>query len=156
MQTARNPDNPSGLVEESVMFRVALKSSIAAAVLASGAAMANIPAPPAYFESGQFSASFAQDSRHWQLLPLAGDAVDIVDRACANTLHLPRGLWLVTRDSADHLQLLAPSTTQLPAGFPEQVPLVACGTGGARGAFGVPDIVLSWLADNSGAVMIDE
>ncbi|HSN01038.1 MAG TPA: hypothetical protein VLS52_08535, partial [Rudaea sp.] len=119
-------------------------------------AAASIPQHPVYFESGQYSAVFAQGALRWRLQPLAGDVVDVVDRACASDLRLPRGVWLVTRDDADRLQLVAPSTTELPPDFPEQLRLVACGSGEERGAFGVPDIVLTWLAGNSGSVMINE
>lgn len=138
------------------MFSFALKTLVAGAAFASGAAAASIPQHPVYFESGQYSAVFAQGALRWRLQPLAGDVVDVVDRACANDLRLPRGVWLVTRDDADRLQLVAPSTTELPPDFPEQLRLVACGSGQERGTFGVPDIVLTWLAGNSGSVMINE
>lgn len=138
------------------MIRFALKTLLVGAAFACGAVAANIPQQPVYFESGQYSASLAQGAHRWHLQPLDGDAVDVIDRACMSDLHLPRGVWLVTRDAADHLQLVAPSATELPAGFPGQLRLVACGSDADRSALGVPDIVLTWLAGNSGSVMIDE
>lgn len=138
------------------MFKPLLKTLLAGAAFACGAADAHIPQQPVYFDSGQYTASFAQGARRWHLQPLDGDAVDVVDRACVSASRLPRGVWLVTRDAAGRLQLVAPSATELPAGFPGQLRLVACGSGADRGALGVPDIVLTWLAGNSGSVMIDE
>ncbi|MGH8090779.1 MAG: hypothetical protein ACREO6_04915 [Rudaea sp.] len=138
------------------MIRFALKTLLVGAAFASGTATANAPQHPVYFESGQYTALFAQGAQRWHLQPLDGDVVDVVDRACVSELRLPRGVWLVTRDAAGRLQLVAPSATELPAGFPGQVHLVACGSDADRGAFGVPDIVLTWLAGNSGSVMIDE
>ena len=138
------------------MFRSALKTLVAGAAVASSMASASIPQHPVYFESGQYSAVFTQGAQRWRLQPLAGDVVDVVDHACANGLRVPRGIWLVTHDEGDGLQLVAPSTTELPAGFPKHLRLVACGSGAERDAFGVPDIVLTWLAGNSGSVMIDE
>jgi hypothetical protein len=138
------------------MIRFALNTLLVGAAFASGAATANAPQHPVYFESGQYTALFAQGAQRWHLQPLDGDVVDVVDHACASELRLPRGMWLVTRDAAGRLQLVAPSTTELPAGFPGQLRLVACGSDADRGALGVPDIVLTWLAGNSGSVMIDE
>jgi hypothetical protein len=138
------------------MFRFTLQALLVCACFASGAAAANIPQHPVYFESGQYSAAFAQATMRWRLQPLAGDDVDVIDRACANDVHLPQGIWLVTHDEAGGLQLLAPSATELPPGFPQQLRLVACGAEREPGAFAVPDIVLAWLAGHSGSVMIDE
>lgn len=138
------------------MIRFSLKVLAFGAACASGGAVANIAHDPAYFDDGLYSAAFAQDAHRWHLQPLAGDVVDVIDHACINQRRLPRGVWLVSRDASDHLQLVAPSTTELPSGFPEQLRLVACGSGEDRGTLGVPAIVLAWLADNSNAVMIDE
>jgi hypothetical protein len=138
------------------MIRFALKTLLVGAAFASGAAAANAPQHSVYFDSGQYTASFAQGARRWHLQPFDGDAVDVIDRTCVNTLRLPHGVWLVTRDDAGQLQLVAPSATELPAGYPAQIRLVACGSGLERGTVAVPDIVLTWLAGNSGSVMIDE
>lgn len=138
------------------MFKPVLKSLLAGTVFASFAAAADMPRESVYFESGQYSASLAQGAHRWRLQPLTGDVVDVIDRTCVNTLRLPHGVWLVTRDAADQLQLVAPSTTELPAGYPAQIRLVACGSGVERGTVAVPDIVFTWLAGNSGSVMINE
>lgn len=138
------------------MFKPVLKTLLVGMAFTSFSSVANTPRDPVYFESGQYTASLAQDAQRWHLQPLTGDVVDVIDRTCANPLRLPDGVWLVTRDDAGRLQLVAPSTTKIPDGFPTQLRLAACGSGDARGTVVVPDIVLAWLAGNSGAVLIHE
>src|SRR5512135_894976 len=98
------------------MLRFTSNALVAAAALCFGSvAAANMPNEPVYFDSGQYSASLLQNAHLWRLQPLAGDDVDVVDRACANHTHVPRGIWLVSRDADGRPQLVAPSSTALPA-----------------------------------------
>ncbi len=117
-----------------------------------------------YFDGGQYTASLQQHAHHWHLLPLQGDDVDVIDHtsACANGVHVPHGVWIVTSNQAGQPQLLAPSATALPAGFPPQLQLRACGdhdspraTDGAA-ALLVPAVVLDWIKSNVSSVLIDD
>jgi len=132
---------------------IALASGIA---LASATAAGRLPQKPVYFDGGQYSAALSQGARQWRLQPLAGDDVEVIDRACMNRTHVPVGVWLVSRDDAGHLQLLAPSSTILPTGYPPQIALHACGDTGADTALQVPPVVLGWIENNVNSVLIDD
>jgi hypothetical protein len=141
------------------MYLNTLKTLAAVMTLLSstaGTAAANIPNEPVYFEGGQYSASLLQTTNTWRLQPLTGDDVDVIDRACANPRQLPSGVWLVSRDADGRPQLVAPSSTTLPAGFPEQIALRACGEREDPNALAVPAVVLAWLEDNVNSVLIDD
>jgi hypothetical protein len=142
------------------MYKQLLTSLAAACALAvSASTPATSHAKPVYFDAGQFSATLLQSAHEWRLQPITGDAVDVFDRdpTCrSHTAPIPHGVWLVTRDRAGRLQLQAPSSTELPSGFPAQLRLVACGASDMQDAVAVPDIVFTWLADHSGSVMVDE
>jgi len=122
------------------------------------AASANIAKePPVYFDAGQYSAALLQSAHLWRLQPLSGDDVDVIDRGCTNSTQIPHGVWLVTRDAEGRAQLVAPSTTVLPPGFPEQIALRSCGAGAADArALAVPAVVLDWIQANVNSVLIDE
>ena len=131
-------------------------TAMAGIALATAAASTRLPPKPVSFESGQYSAALAQGARQWQLQPLAGDDVEVIDRACINRTHVPNGIWLVSRDADGRPTLIAPSSTVLPAGYPQQIALRACGEAGAELALQVPPVVLAWLESNVNSVMIDE
>ena len=124
--------------------------------LASAMASTRLPQKPVYFDGGQYSASLSQNARQWRLQPLDGNDVEVIDRACMNRSHVPDGVWLVSHDAEGHLQLLAPSTTILPTGYPEQIALRACGEAGTDTALQVPPVVLTWIENNVNSVLIDE
>ena len=113
-----------------------------------------------YFDTGQYSATLLQKSAEWRLRPLTGGDIDVIarDSACRTEgAPIPKGVWLVTRDDAGRLQLLAPSTTELPAGFPQTLPLDACGDTPVRArALEVPRMVFDWISGHVGSVMIDD
>jgi len=136
----------------------ALKTTLSkrGAALASAAGLVRLPQKPVYFDNGQYSAALSQGARQWRLQPLAGDDVDVIDRACINRTHVPIGVWLVSRDSDGQLQLLAPSSTILPAGYPQQIALHACGAADADTSLQVPAVVLAWLEANVNSVLIDD
>ena len=120
--------------------------------------------PAVYFDNGQYTASLQQHAHHWHLLPLQGDDVDVTDHtsACENAVHIPHGVWMVSSNHAGQAQLLAPSATALPAGFPQQLQLRACSDHDnldnvdGSAALLVPAVVLDWIRSNVSSVMIDD
>ena len=137
------------------MFKLGV-SAIAGCIALSALASTRLPPKPVYFESGQYSATLAQGARQWRLQPLTGDDVEVTDRACINRTHVPDGIWLVSRDGDGGLHLLAPSSTILPTGYPEQIALRACGDAGTDTALQVPPVLLAWIEHNVNSVLIDE
>ena len=142
------------------MFKYLLALSIAAAALGSNAfAVEHAAGAPVYFDGGQYSAALQQSAHHWHLQPILGDDVDVTDRAssCTSGTPVPKGVWLVTRDSTGQPQLLAPSTTALPPGYPEKLQLRVCGDEPDRQqALFVPAVVFDWINEHVGAVLIDD
>jgi len=117
-----------------------------------------------YFDGGQYTAELEQHAQRWRVSPVQGYDVDVVGHAsaCVNRVHVPHGVWVVTSDAAGRPQLLAPSATLLPVGFPQQLRLRACNDNSdgidADGAkvLLVPDVVLDWIKTNVGSVMIND
>lgn len=138
------------------MLKFAFIALAGGVALASAAVSSRLPQKPVYFDGGQYSATLFQGARRWSLQPLAGDDVDVIDRACMNRTHVPVGVWLVWHAGDGHLQLLAPSSTILPTGFPQQIALRVCGDAGADTALQVPAVVLGWLETNVNSVLIDD
>lgn len=131
-------------------------TALAGVALASAAASTRLPPKPVYFDGGQYSAALSQSARQWHLQPLSGDDVEVIDRSCMNRTHVPVGVWLVTRSEDGRLQLLAPSSTILPSGYPQQIALRACGDSGTEASLQVPPVVLGWINDNVNSVLIDD
>ena len=138
------------------MLKLALTALTSGVALASAMASTHLAQKPVYFDGGQYSAALSQNARQWRLQPLAGDDVEVIDRSCMNRSHVPNGVWLVSRDIDGHLQLLAPSTTILPTGYPEQIALRACGDPGTDVTLQVPPVVLTWIENNVNSVLIDD
>lgn len=141
-------------------MRNVLYSALVFVLVAAGVSSAAISREePAYFEAGQYSATLNQNTHEWRLRPISGDDVDVIDRSpeCLNRQTIPRGVWLVIHDDSGHLQLMAPSATELPSGFPAHLALAACNeTNAARTTVTVPAVVFEWLANNAGSVLIDD
>lgn len=136
-------------------FLLALIATAALAPHADG----KTPYEPVYIIDGQFTATLEQHSHRWRLQPLHGDEIDITDHAsdCGSTRPIPHGLWYVTQDDRGHPQLVAPSVTPLPSGYPIRVALRPCGaTAGDDVALFVPEVALSWINDHVGSVLIDD
>jgi hypothetical protein len=111
-----------------------------------------------YRPGNQYTASYFQTTREWLLTPADGSetTVSAADLRCAGSAALPRGVWLLTRDSNGHAMLVAPSVTALAAGQSDQVLLVPCGGGkSAANTLNVPMALIDWLAATSGAVWIE-
>ena len=141
------------------MSKSSLLSGLFALALSAGAA-ANVPAEslqPVYLEGNQYGAVLEQRTQHWRLTPLDGVdvAVSAAGGGCNPGGHVPAGLWLVTQDGAGRPVLTAPSATALPAGFPEQIALRACGEA-ADGApyVAAPAALLEWLGHRTGAILV--
>jgi hypothetical protein len=134
-------------------FRVSL---LVAALLATPIAQAKPREPEAVYVAGsQYSAVLSQADRSWRLLPLDGADVELhmAGAPCAASARLARGVWLVSRDAAGRLELVAPSTTALAQDAPARVALVACGDADARTpAVVAPRVLVDWLATSTGAV----
>jgi hypothetical protein len=139
------------------MLKSTLQTLVASIALGFAvAAPANIPNDPVYFDGGQYSASLLQGAHLWRLQPLAGDDVDVIDRTCVNRSPVPRGIWLVSRDADGRAELIAPSSTQLPTGYPDQIALRACGEKTDTTMLAVPPVVLDWILANVNSVLIDD
>lgn len=114
---------------------------------------------PVYFSGSQYTALLQPGLQRWTLSPQVGADVEIRSVApCPHQVVPSRGLWLIGRDDAGRLELIAPSATLLPEGHSGRIALRACeeaiGSGDAP-AYGVPAPVLELLAANSGAVLVD-
>lgn len=142
------------------MFKHSLSTLFGVAALtAAGLAAATATYEPLYIFDGQYTATLQQHTHRWQLQPLRGDEIDVIDHAsdCGSKAPIPNGLWLVTQDGDGRPQLVAPSVTALPAGFPQHVALRACGekSDGELALF-VPPVALNWIAANVGSVLLDD
>jgi hypothetical protein len=139
------------------MFKAIFASLVACISMQTGAYMHRFPTyDPQYIFDGQYTAALQQHAQHWRLLPLRGEQVDVTEN-CRNSASVPAGLWYVSQDSDGKLQLVAPSVTTLPEGFPDHVALRACGEqSSAQAALFVPATALEWIAANAGTVLIDD
>ena len=134
--------------------------AMGALALSAGAA-ANVPAgktPSVYIEGSQYTAVLNQRTQAWRLF--SGDGVDLevsaAERGCRAGRHLPPGIWLVTRDADGRPVLTAPSVTELPPEYPEQVPLRACDApADGRPHVAAPQGLIDWLTYNTGAIYIE-
>ncbi len=142
------------------MLKHSLIALFTSAALGAGTLAAATPTyEPLYIFDGQYTATLRQHSHRWQLQPLRGDEVDVIDHAkdCGSRKPIPNGLWFVSQDAAGKPQLVAPSVTALPAGFPQHVALVACGEkADGDAALFVPAVALTWINANVGTVLIDD
>ena len=132
---------------------------VIAASTIGGLAAATPTYEPLYIFDGQYTATLQQHAHRWQLQPLRGDEIDVIDHAsdCGSAAPIPKGLWLVSQDGQGRPQLVAPSVTALPAVFPQHVALRACGEqrDGELALF-VPPVALNWIAANVGSVLLDD
>jgi len=116
-------------------------------------------ADPVFIESSQYTAILNQRTQNWRFAPLDGQDVVVqsANPGCATGASVPNGVWLVARDAAGNPQLVAPSTTALPVGYPESVPLVSCEKGHGAGPYvAAPQALIDWLSTRTGAVLIDQ
>jgi hypothetical protein len=104
----------------------------------------------------QYAVTYRQHLAKWQVSQGLGRAKvwRAEDPSCA-TGALPNGFWIVTRGADGSPELLAPSHTELPEGFPERVALKTCGDGDLH-AVHAPQAVIDLLASNAGLVYVDD
>ena len=105
----------------------------------------------------QYAVTYRQQLAKWQVSRGSGGRAKVwraEDPSCA-TAALPNGFWIVTRGADGSTELLAPSHTPLPAGFPERVALTTCGEGDLH-AVHAPQAVIDLLASNAGLVYVDD
>ena len=140
------------------MLKHSLSMLIATSALAAGAPASGTPTyEPIYITDGQYTATLQQHSHRWRLQPLRGDEVEVSDhsKACGSSTPVPNGLWYVSQDEHGRPQLVAPSVTALPAGFPQHVALRVCGEKNNDDlALYVPAVALNWISDYVGSVLI--
>ncbi|MGH8029928.1 MAG: hypothetical protein ACREO3_08345 [Arenimonas sp.] len=136
--------------------RLAFLVGLLAASVASAEPVTNDieDAGPVFNASSQYTAVYHQAAGQWQILPVTGQDVAIDTGSCAAGNALPPGIWLVTRDDAGRVQLVAPSTTVLPAGAADTIAVRACDQA-EPDALVLPQPLIDLLAAGSGAVLVE-
>lgn len=140
-------------------FRVLLWSTVLVAFGVAQAGGRSEPAKdaPYYQEGSQYTAVWEQARQSWRLVPAEGAPIVVsaqIGTGCASQ-PAPKGLWLVTRDAEGRPELLAPSSTALPAGHGGVLALKACGQAGPEeAAVTAPQALIDWLVQSAGAVMV--
>ncbi|KFN42516.1 hypothetical protein [Arenimonas oryziterrae] len=127
----------------------------ALAMSASAGAQSESPADADLVAGGQYTAELNQSNHRWQLLPADGRDVEINAESCPVGAPVPNGLWLLVTGADGRPELLAPSTTVLPAGASEHVALRACDDAASDG-ISLPQSVIDLLTASSGAVYIHD
>lgn len=110
---------------------------------------------PWYSAGSQYTASLDRTSGHWRLQPAAGQDIVITTGLCPTGTTVPAGLWLLVRDANGRPELLAPSTTALPAGQSDRLPLRACDQAGDQ-QLALPQTLLDLLSSNTGAILVHD
>jgi hypothetical protein len=138
-------------------MRSSLISLLLAAALVPAVAGAQTPESDTtqYIAGSQYTAELNQTNGHWRLMPAGGQDVVIDTGTCPTGTVLPKGLWLLVRDADGRPELLAPSTTPLPAGSPDRIAIRACDKAGGN-TLAVPQVVIDLLTANTGAVLLDD
>ena len=138
-------------------MRTQLNILALAAALATASAAAQTPEADApYYNAGsQYTASLDRTSGHWRLQPASGQDIEINTGLCPTGTTVPAGLWLLVRDSNGRPELLAPSTTVLPAGRSERIALRNCEQAGDQ-QLAIPQTLLELLASNTGAILVHD
>lgn len=130
--------------------------ALAAALAMTSAAAQSAPADAPYYSAGsQYTASLDRTSGHWRLQPASGQDIEINTGLCPTGTTVPAGLWLLVRDANGRPELLAPSTTALPAGRSEHIALRNCEQVGEQ-QLAIPQTLLDLLANNTGAILVHD
>ena len=111
-------------------------------------------AGPVFNAGSQYTAVYQQSRGQWQILPATGQDLAIATGDCATGAVHPKGVWLVTRDDAGRVLLVAPSTTKLPAGAADTIAVRACDQA-EPDALVLPQPLIDLLASDAGAVLIE-
>lgn len=133
-----------------------LSLTLAAALLPGAAGAQNQDADaPQYNAGSQYTAEFSQTSGHWHLMPANGQDLEIDTGTCATGSVHPNGLWLLVRDADGRPELLAPSSTALPAGASDRIAIRSCDEADGK-ALALPQVLIDLLAADTGAVLLDD
>jgi len=138
-------------------MKTSLLALMLATVLTPAIAAAQTPDTdaPQYDAGSQYTAELNQSTGHWHLLPANGQDVVIDTGTCGTGAVHPKGLWLLVRDANGNPELLAPSSTPLPAGSPDHIAIQSCDK--ATGdSLAVPQQLIDLLAADTGAVLLDD
>jgi hypothetical protein len=110
---------------------------------------------PQYTAGSQYSAKLEQTTGRWQLSPIDAADSEVLSK-CGQQVYLPQGIWLLNRNRQGNLELQAPSGTALPPGHKGRVQLVSCEAAGAQpNALRAPSTLIDWLAEHTGAIMVE-
>jgi hypothetical protein len=132
------------------LFALALSAGVAANIQTESQ-------KPVFIEGSQYTAVLTQSDQSWRLLSADGIdlAVNAAEPGCLAGRRLPEGVWLVTQDAEGRPVLSAPSVTELPSGYPEQVALLACDASAkGRPHVAAPQSLIDWLSYNTGAILV--
>jgi hypothetical protein len=124
---------------------------LALAALAPLSAQAAIEPVP-----GSYSARLELDARRLRLFDPSGAVLDLSFEGCGESVRLPAGIWLLSRDQAGQPVLLAPSATALPRGHAGEVSVATCTDGADAAALRLPAALLQTLEDHASAIFVAE
>jgi len=139
------PHQPRTRLSATALALLALSS---AASTATQAAIEPVP--------GSYSAQLRPDARRLRLFDPSGAVLDLSFEGCGESVQLPAGLWLLSRDSAGQPVLLAPSATALPRGHLGAVAVSTCTSGADPTALRLPAALLQTLEDHASAIFVSE
>lgn len=118
-------------------------------------ALAQESTEPAFNPGSHYTAVFTQHNGRWRLLPADGQDFEIDTLTCPSSPPIPAGIWLLTRDAQGRPELLAPSSTALPAGSTDRIALRPCDAAGDGDALAAPQALIDLLAANTGAIYVE-
>ena len=111
-----------------------------------------------FVEGARYNAVLDARAGTWRLIPTDGPEHHLrVAERCLNDTMPPPGLWLLSRDERGRPELVAISSTPLPAGHPGRVALVDCGPHAplpGADAIAVPPGLMAWLTQHSGTIYV--
>lgn len=128
----------------------ALALSVLAQLVPASAQAAIEPVP------GSYSARLERDARRLRLFDPSGAVLDLSFEGCGESVSLPAGIWLLSRDLAGRPVLLAPSATALPQGHAGEVSVATCADGADAAALRLPAALLQTLEDHASAIFVAE
>ncbi len=111
-----------------------------------------------FVEGARYNAVLDARAGAWRLLPAEGPELRLrVSGRCLNDTVPPPGLWLLSHDDRGRPELVAVSSTPLPAGHPGRVAMVDCGPHAplpGSAAIAVPPGLMAWLNQHSGSIYV--
>lgn len=126
-------------------------AALALATLAPSPAQAAIEPVP-----GSYSARLGHDARRLRVFDPSGAVLDLSFEGCGESVRLPAGIWLLSRDRLGQPVLLAPSATALPHGHAGAVSVATCADGSDAATLRLPAALLQTLEDHASAIFVAE